>query len=260
MTRLFDMTVGQQTELWRIFDAAGITLEEGEAILRQPRLAKYMASNLHFHLNPDVPMPNFTPVANYVERIMTRSAERGWGLGMKHVNELSAQLANLDHDGPLGPVSVRIWLGQTLEYNWVETMAWLNDELMGQGVEPILNIDSVPTFRPGSEITGEASLTAVELDLSPWNAGDCIVPNRILPKLPCWPSLEVLHLLCLNPDRIHAMDDYGDCPFLLVPGLDFDGSVLGFRADGPRGEGFRDILLGLDEQWWTATMPRPREL
>lgn len=52
MTSLFEMKVGQQNELWRIFDAAGLSLEQGEAILRQPALAESMIDVVQEQLAP----------------------------------------------------------------------------------------------------------------------------------------------------------------------------------------------------------------
>lgn len=98
MTSLFDMKVGQQAELWRILDSAGITLEQGQEILRQPDLATTMASALREQLSPNVqggPILDlchyFNPqqvVAQMKKLNKTRGKKHGWQFKSDDFNAL----------------------------------------------------------------------------------------------------------------------------------------------------------------------------
>lgn len=258
MTRFYDAGHGKVLQFERLLvDEANMTAEEMEAVLREPKLAHGMLGWLREQLNPPVPQPSYTPVADYVDRIMARSELRGWGLTANHADGLWQQLEGINHAGPLSPVGVRIWLGKTLEHNWAETLAWLEDTAKEQGLEYYKYFDSVPEFRPGSEIKGKASLRAVGLDLSLWNPQGGIVPNDEFPNLPSWPSLEVPQLLCLNPELMHAMDGE-NFPFLMSSGLVVEGfSVPSFDRDGQK------LSVGYGwpvNRWHFRAMVRPREL
>lgn len=208
-------------------------------------------------LRPPVPQPSYTPVADYVDRIMARNELRDWGFTAKHADALRQQLEGLDHAGPLAPVGVRIWRGRDLAYNWAESIAWLQDEVKAQGLEYYKYFDSVPTFSPGSEIKGKHSLTAVGLDFSLWDPKDGLVPNEVRPQQPCWPSLEVPDLLCLNPQLIHIMDGE-NFPFLMATGLVVVSDDVPNFSRCERG--FYVFYYWADDAWYPAAMVRSREL
>lgn len=258
MTRFYDVGHGKVLQFERLLvDEANMTAEELEAVLREPKLAHGMLGWLREQLTPPVPQPNYTPVADYVGRIMARSELRGWGLTGNHADALTQQLEGLDHAGPLSPVGVRVWLGKNLEYNWTETLAWLQDEAKAQGLEYNKYFDSMPSFYPGCEIKGKAKLTAVGLDLTLWNQHDGVVPHDERPKLPYWPSLEVPQLLCLNPELMQIMDGE-NFPYLMSAGFVVDDDFVPYFDRLSRGFGVG--YYWADGLWYCSAVVRPREL
>jgi hypothetical protein len=73
---------------------------------------------------------------SYFDQIVHRNQLRKWGLTTKVLDKLGQQLANctLTHNGLL-PVSVELWLGRDLAYNWQEQMLWLADGVRELGYE-----------------------------------------------------------------------------------------------------------------------------
>jgi hypothetical protein len=209
-------------------------------------------------LRPPMPRLNYTPVADLVDRIMERSSLRGWGFTKRHAVELHVQLAERDHIGPLAPVSVRIWRGRDLAYNWGESLVWLEDEVKAQGLEYHQYAYSVPTFYPGSEIKGRHSLTAVGLGFSFWNSENGFFPHQVRPKQACWSSLEVPDFLCLNPQLLHFMNGK-TFPFLMSAGLvEGSNNVPFFYRDDERG--FFILADSFDDRWQSAAMVHVHEL
>jgi len=261
MTRFYDVNHGKVLQFERLLvDEANMTAEELEAVLCDPKLAHVMLSALREQLNPPpaaATQYSYTPTGELVSRIMARSQLRDWGFTTKQADTLGAQLEGLNHAGPLSPVSVRIWRGRGLAYNWAESMAWLEDEVKAQGLEYCKYFNGVPTFYEGSEIKGKPSLTAIGLDLTPWNRQDGVVPSEEWPKLKSWPSLEVPDLICLNPQIMHIMDGE-NFPHLMSPGLAIDSvRVPRFTRDAGR---FYVRHHWADDAWCSYAIVRPREL
>ncbi len=75
---------------------------------------------------PVPPIP-WTPVDQYAQRIRARADLRGWAISEDQTTALAERLCSCDHAGRLLPTSVSIWLGQDLEYNRAEAIAWLED-------------------------------------------------------------------------------------------------------------------------------------
>ncbi len=166
----------------------------------------------------------FTPVHEYVERIMARSELRGWGFTGKHADELRKQLTGLDHSNALSPIGVQIWRGNDLEYNWTEAVAWLIDEAKSFACENVVQpwLLRKPCFLPGSEITGDQALIAVQIDLHLWSYLDGMLWNIEKDCQSRWPSIEIPDTLALNPHIIQLMDGY-NYPMWMVPGIHFQG-------------------------------------
>lgn len=257
MTRFYDAGHGKVLQFERLLvDEANMTAEELEAVLRQPKLAHGMLGWLREQLNPPAPQPVYTAPSDYVSRIVARSQARDWGFSNQQLTTLERELEGLDHAGPLSPVGVRIWLG-SLEKTWQESMLWLKEETEAQGLEYCPHFDSVPTFRPGSEIKSKPRLACVGLDLTLWNPQDGIVPKQELPKLDSWPTVEVPQLLCLNPQLMQVMDGK-NFPHLIVSGLvvGSDG-VPYFDRDG------QELLVcfyWVSDNWYSYALVRSREL
>lgn len=177
-------------------------------------------------LKPTLTIP-WTPVTEYVERIMARSELRGWGFTELDACKLADSLRNHDHFGDLYPVSVRMWLGNDLMFNWSELMLWIEDEISASncGFNSYLDVRQL-AFLPGSEISGERSLDVVDLDLQTfWDKDKGIMPINARATRDKWPSLEVAVMLALNP-QVYTMIDGNTVPGMLSSGLVVDSICL----------------------------------
>lgn len=207
-----------------------------KALLNCPDLSKVDKKAFSAFLAATQPKPQLsillTPVSEYVDRIMARSELRGWGFTQTDAKELAAKLH--DHYGPLTPTGVSIWLGNNLEFNWTEMIAWIKDEVedVGFTFEERFSPDYQLSFYPGSEQSGNRKLGVVDLDLSTfWDPTDGVVSKYVRLKRPesKWPGLEVPLFLALNPQVYVAMDGK-TIPYMLAAGLVvYDDSLPGFN-------------------------------
>lgn len=204
---------------------------------------------------PNLTIP-WTPVGDYVDRIMKRSELRGWGFTEDDVKKLVYALH--DHFGNLYPTSVSMWLGKDLKFNWSELMLWIKDEVEALGYEFTEYFDvSRLSFFPGSEMSGKKSMDIVDLDLQTfWNPNEGIVVRDEKPRRKKWPGLEVAVMLALNP-QIYIMMDGKVVPYMLAAGLVVGSDGLPhFNRDG------REVYVSDfwdDSQWYNTTMVSFRE-
>jgi hypothetical protein len=199
------------------------------------------------------------PVGVYVDHIMARSKLRGWGFTQADASKLNANLH--DHDGPLTPTGVSIWLGRDLKFNWTEMTAWIEDEVNKLGFTFQDYFGPVRmhqlSFLPGSEVTGKRKLDVVDLDLATFlGSTNGVIPMNVRSSRLKWPGLEVATLLALNPQVYVAMDGE-TIPYLFASGLvvDSDGlPVFHCNSDGAYVHGSWD-----GRRWHTASMVAFRE-
>lgn len=227
MASFYDLTIGQGVEFQRIL-ADVLSAEDAKRIIKYPYLGKRMVDAIDVYpqqASPKSYLP-WTPVDQYVDRIMARSQLRGWGFTSDDADKLSATMH--DHDGLLMPTGVSIWLGKDLAYNWTEMTTWIEDEVkvLGFTFQTYFNPDRL-SFLPGSECAGRRrKLDDVELDLATfWNPTNGVIPRDVRSSRPKWPGLEVATLLALNPQVYVAMDGK-TIPYMFAPGLVVDSDCL----------------------------------
>ena len=224
MTSYFSTTIGQREQFDRELAKAGLTQEDVIRILANPSLAVEMVSAIALpHSNPTIP---WTPVSEYVDRIMARSRLRDWGFTKTDANRLTHEMH--DHDGPLTPTGVSIWLGKGLEYNWVEMLRWLRDEVhnLGLGLQSSFGPADL-NFRRGSHKSATYRIAdVVGFDLVKfWRPRDGLVVCDNLHLRREWPGLAVVALLALNP-QVAAMMDGVTIPHMLAAGLTVDSDRI----------------------------------
>jgi len=235
-------TAGQLKQIMDLFDNS-LTSEQYQQFLGGGDLVKAMLARgdltkvdrksfqavLAGELTLPLPEILWTPVGEYAQRINARRELRGWSLADAQLTALAIELQLYPHAGRLLPTGVTMWLGQDLDYNRAEAIAWLKDEVEALGFEftDYTGSDRT-TFYPGSELEGDPFVFPIGLDLEAHrDRENGIVPNQVRPNCPTWPSLEVPWLYCLNPQVYVAMNGT-DNPYALAPGL-----VVG-SADLPR--------------------------
>ncbi len=246
-------------QLQNLFGAGDLLKQMAATDLSQVDRLSF-AAVLDGTLKLPVPSIPWTPVKEYVERIMDRSEIRGWGLTKTQAAKLATQLATHDHAGPLTPTGVSIWLGKNLEYNRAEAIAWLEDEVKALGFSFTDHIGSGRTlFYPGSQVTSKRQIHAVSLDLGKfWNPTDGLIPRQVRAKdQQRWPGLEVFWLLALNP-RVYVAMDGKIVPYMFAPGLVVDSDYLP-RFDRNGRECYVDDHWD-DSTWCKAALVAFREL
>lgn len=188
-------------------------------------------------LTPPKPPVPLTAVSDYYDRIVARAELRGWKLPQEQLDALKVQLETLDHASDFQPVDISMWLGGDLAYNRAEAVAWLKDEVEAKGLEFVdYTGEGRTSFYPGSEQSGEPSISACGLDIQLfWNPTDGVVPKDIRESQPSmrWPGLEVFWFLALNPDLYLAID-FENIPGLLAPGLVVGSAFLPYLRRNER--------------------------
>jgi hypothetical protein len=196
----------------------------------------------------------WTPINKLVSRVMKRSKKRLWGFTDADAEKLTTALNEHNNSSDLYPTSVRLWLGGTLKYNWTEMMLWIREEVEALGYEFTedfdVNVNQLKFFfLPGSEISGNRSLSVVNLDLKTyWKPESYIVAEDELPKRKKWPSLEVATLLALNP-QVYVLMDNKIVPNMLSAGLVLDSRCLPGFLPGFGGSGNNDRRLCVYCDW-----------
>ncbi|MGB4761936.1 MAG: hypothetical protein WBP12_01100 [Candidatus Saccharimonas sp.] len=188
-------------------------------------------------LRKEPPEDILTPTSEYSDRILRRSAERGWGLSYIVANILSAQLR--DHRAVLQPMGVQISLGKGWKYDYYEAITWLRAELslIELPLRVFPNMDGAqPHTSSGVADTQGPAAFPVRLDFGRyWAPGAGQMPEYVCADatIERWPGLEVIWFLALNPQYLLAMDNER-YPYLWVPGMRM----------GPRGAGMPSITRG----------------
>lgn len=191
-----------------------------------------------------------TKVSDYHDLIVARAQLRGWELPTEQLDALKARLKNLDHaegphpetiTGPFHPIGITMWLGHDLKFNYEEAVAWLKDEAEARGLkfeDWIMNSPGIIlgkgrlygsiAFYPGSEQSGEPSISACRLDRRSFQTRAETTPQRIRDTNPSvrWPGLEVFWLACLNFDFFLSSDSAYGVNSLRVLGLDVAPNCL----------------------------------
>jgi hypothetical protein len=82
-------------------------------------------------------------------------------------------------------------------------------------------------------MSGDPSLAITKLDFRTfWDGQNGLVLSEVRPQRLCWPGLEVIHFLALNPQYCQLMDGK-TTPFLMAPGLAGDAEFApGFGRGG----------------------------
>ena len=176
----------------------------------------------------------FTPVESYPELIAARRDQRGWRLSDQQIEQFAGQLVT--HAGRLQPTGARLWLGESLRFNWDELRLWALDMAAAAGLVPNDWVNNLSVaFWPGSERGGEPSLEPCGLDFETyWCPQEGIVPRDVQQENEDWPGLEVATFCALNPRYMVAANaQAGGAPFLLAGGLRIDADDLPwFRRSG----------------------------
>lgn len=192
-------------------------IESGDLVaqmLRCPDLSKIDRVAFKELFAPKLSIP-WTPVLEYVDRIMARSKLRGWGFTRSDAKRLAASLH--DHEGDLRPTGLKVWLGKDIKFNLHEMILWLRDEvrLLGFGFTDYISGEYL-SFHSGSEISGDRSLEPEYFDLQTFSGPQSTSDVRLLRTR--WPSIEVVVLLALNPQVYVLMSD-GSVPRMIAAGL-----------------------------------------
>lgn len=227
MASFYDLSIDKKTEFKRILADAGLSTEMVEKVIKYPYLGKRMVDAIDVYPSQESPKSSipWTPVADYAYHIMARSQLRGWGFTPDDAYKLSAKLH--DHDGPLTPTGVSIWLGKNLGYNWTEMTTWIEDEVKKLGFTFHTYFDTNRlSFLAGSEHAGKRKLDVVDLDIATfWDPTNGVIPGNVRSTRSKWPGLEVATLLALNPQVYVAMDGK-TIPYMFAPGLVVDSDYL----------------------------------
>jgi hypothetical protein len=171
------------------------------------------------------------PVSKYVGKISEWNEMRHWGLTQTQIDAFAATL--VDHLDSAHPTGISLWLGHDLAFNWDEALACLEYEVEALGMKFTKYVESDKvSFFPGSEQSGEISLTVALLDIATyWDPINGVVPREVRTKEGRLPGLEVVWLLALNP-QVYLMIDYETVPGLIAAGLVIDLDDLPyFRRD-----------------------------
>lgn len=159
-----------------------------------------------------------TPVGQYVHRIMDRSDKCGWGFTSQDADILSANLQ--DHESPMRPTGVDIWLGNDLQYNWQQAVDWLREEVKTLGHKLLVFFKPISlSFLPNCERQLGLNLDVVKLDFKTfWNPSEGLSSKKVLSNRSIWPGLEIAWFLALNPQVFMNMDGK-TIPYIQAPGL-----------------------------------------
>ncbi len=168
------------------------------------------------------PIP-WTSPQEYLDRVDRRAAVREWRLPTwsGERDRLHRQFDHANHRGPfqLRPMGIQLWLGRTLEYNMIEALAWLTDELRGLGSSLVFDFEpGLIKFYPGCSFEGPPFMKATTLDLMRhWDPVGGAHLQNLDTTVGC-PGLEVIWLLALNPQVALAMNGK-NVPYMIAPGL-----------------------------------------
>lgn len=198
----------------------------------------------------------WSPVSEYIVKIMKWNQLRGWGLTKTQIDAFAAKL--VDHLDLLHPTGMSLWLGHDLYFNWEEVMVCLKLEVeaVGRKFKPHFESNRL-SFSPKSEQSGKRKLTVALLDLETYwkptedvrSIGDI---REIEKRLP---GLEVAWLLALNPE-VYLAIDYETVPGLLAAGLVVNSNlvpVFGHDSSGP------DVRYDVDYGWSFCSVVRFRK-
>lgn len=235
-------TLAQAQKLLALFAEAKASTEQVQQLLANGELLKQLLraedlrqvdrSAFAALLVSPAPQIDWSPLSgspdSYFDQIVHRNQLRKWGLATKVLDKLGQQLANctLTHNGLL-PVSVELWLGRDLAYNWQEQMLWLADGVRELGYEWHEYFDaSKISFYAGAQSPRRKSAQVVGLDLARyWDRENGLVPHEVRQQQQSWPGLSVATLLAFNPQMVVSMDGE-TVPCMFAPGLVVDSDGL----------------------------------
>lgn len=231
--KLLDLFGGSDSRQMQDLIAHGYLLQD---LLACPDLGKVNRTDFRALLHPEAASVAWTPVEDYADRIAARNDLCGWGLTSAQISLFGSSLN--PHADLLKPAGLSLWLGRDLKYNWVQAVAWLEDEI--RALDSLLRIyissDRV-TFWPGCEIKGPARLRPVRLDMSTtWHPSEGLIPAKVrLNRDMDLAGLEVAWTLALSP-QIYLAIDGRMFPAMLAAGLAVDTTgvpTFDYNVNGP---------------------------
>ena len=264
MASLYDITKGEDVELYRILSQAGADAELARAIIKRPELAATMIGAVREQLAP----PLFSTPQEVLGRFAFYAGNRGWPL-TNFLNPLKEQMPT-DYVSSLNKVlTLDVWLGNlsiTFEAlaGWIEYEQrqagngyWRYDGLKSDGK----HLRLLDPERYGIE----PSVRWVEVDmLANWDKANALRPRDVRdPKTSA--GLEIMTAYAVHPAYPPAID-YETIPGAWLPGLQVTlpggeawASVPLLGWGGADREVFLDASRD-DDRYWYYALPVRREL
>lgn len=225
MTSIDKASWGETKQFLQNLGTGGLTLESLRGVNQQPDLARAMVAAL----SPAQPSIDWSPLIgspdSYFERLVRWNQLRGWDIGNTRLDELAAELQNtLWGHSDLYPLSLDLWLGRDLAYNWTEVMWCLGEGVraLGYDWEEGFDVSQLSFYDSGTSPRRHKTARPTGLDLSRyWDRKNGLVPIEVQGQQTSWPGLSVAWLLALNPQVAVVMDGE-TVPYLFAPGLVVD--------------------------------------
>lgn len=170
------------------------------------------------------PEPIFwTPVYLYPRLVAERAKERGWPINQTQIDQLELDLRYLDHFRPYHPIGLDIWLGD-IEWTVLEALSWI-DDWFPENCEPTIFFNSRTIRDANHERLGDKPEIKVrKYDLVTFRGtenNDYTANEDISWERDCWPGIDGLWLMAMNPQYFDAID-HEIIPSLRIIGLDCD--------------------------------------
>lgn len=182
MTRLHDLSIGKDGEFKRLLAQAGLTVEDVQAVLENPRLALTMVEALRGQLAPSW----YVASEQQLENVRRWNQERDWGFTEADIPEVPEGLA------PRGPLEIPVLSVYLPDKVGVSGYVRTARELWGiarhrqpnswQWPELRLDADHIRLLE-GIEPFHEPGIRWVMLDLGAhWNGQDGVRPHDVRDK------------------------------------------------------------------------------
>ncbi|TAK89176.1 hypothetical protein EPO04_03710 [Patescibacteria group bacterium] len=227
-TSLYDITIGQQTELTRILAGAGLDADMVKRIIRNPDLAKKMIGEIRQTIPTNTDL--FASAEDILTRFRERAELRGWPITAKPGGHLARNMPRFPTDS-LAALCLKIWLGSA-EKTAEELWAWVVDSHPNSWQYGGLKFDPeyfelLDPSRYGDEPSVEWEVIDLGAYWEPESGRTVLeVREQAAARSDVLADFEVLTVAALHPNYIQAQDGES------VPYLD----VAGVKTTLPGGE------------------------